>query len=93
MVLDNCSQYVNGIFRYFYCCYKGKKIIIFMSPHDFKYIFKHISLYDTDMDSWYRHGLMVLAKTHGIDMDLWYSIGTPESHTYERAECCPYAGF
>ena len=32
---------------------------------------------------------MVLAKTHGMDMDLWYlislySIGTPESHSYER---------
>ena len=25
-----------------------------------------------DMDSWYRHGLMVLAKTHGMDIDLWY---------------------
>ena len=75
-------------------------------------------------ESWYRHGLMVLAKnygkawthgikkgivvktqtpvhkinvsqkrikksidnTHGID-NSWYSIGTPESHTYERAKC------
>ena len=24
---------------------------------------------------------------------LWYSIGTPESHMYKRAYCCPYAGF
>ena len=45
-------------------------------------------------------------KTHGIDMDSLmvlrtpiimtlriYSIGTPESHTYERSECCLYAGF
>ena len=54
-----------------------------------------------DIDSWYRHGLMVLAKTHGkgienthgIDLNSWYSIGTSESHTYERAECYPYAGF
>ena len=38
------------------------------------------------MDSWYW-------KTHGIDSDSWYIIGTPESHTYERAECYPYAGF
>ena len=58
-----------------------------------------------DMDSWYRHGLMVLTRTHGIDidswyyntngidLDSWYRIGTPESHTYERAECYPYVGF
>ena len=26
-------------------------------------------------------------NTHGIDWDSWYRIGTPESHTYERAEC------
>ena len=32
-------------------------------------------------------------NTHGIDINSWYSIGTPESHTYERAECYPYAGF
>ena len=32
-------------------------------------------------------------NTHNIDLDPWYSIGTPKSHTYERAECCPYAGF
>ena len=32
-------------------------------------------------------------NTHGIDLDTWYSIGTTESHTYERAECCPYAEF
>ena len=25
-----------------------------------------------DMDSWYRHGLMVLKKTHGIDLDSYY---------------------
>ena len=48
---------------------------------------------------------MVLTKTHGIDMDhgidkthcidldLCYRIGTPVSHTHERAEFCPYAGF
>ena len=35
-------------------------------------------------DSWYRHG---------IDKDSWYRISTPESHTYEMAECCLYAGF
>ena len=29
-----------GKFRYFYCCFKGKKIIILMSPHD---LFKQIS--------------------------------------------------
>ena len=28
-----------------------------------------------------------------MDLDSWYRIGTPESHTYGRAECCPYAGF
>ena len=44
-----------------------------------------------DMHSWNRHGC--IDNTHGIDLDIWYSIGTPESHTYERAECCPYAGF
>ena len=32
-------------------------------------------------------------NTNGIDLDSWYRIGTPESHTYERAECYPYAGF
>ena len=31
--------------------------------------------------------------TKGIDFDLWYRIGAPESHTYKRAECCPYAHF
>ena len=31
-----------------------------------------------DMDSLYYN-------THGIDLDTWYSMGTPESHTYERA--------
>ena len=51
------------------------------------------------MDPWYRHGLMVFAKTHGIDnthgidLNSWYNIGTPKSHTYERVECYPYAGF
>ena len=45
-----------------------------------------------DMDSWLRHGLMVLAKTHDmyIDLNSWHSIGTPESHRYHRDECCPY---
>ena len=28
-------------------------------------------------------------NTHGIDLNSWYSIGTPESHTCERAECYP----
>ena len=32
-------------------------------------------------------------NTHGIDLDSWYRIGIPESHTHERAECYPYAGF
>ena len=32
-------------------------------------------------------------NTHGIDLDSWYKTGTPESHMYKRAECCPYAGF
>ena len=51
------------------------------------------------MDSWYRIRIMVqtwthgIDNTHGIDLSSWYSIGTPESHTYERAECYPYAGF
>ena len=62
------------------------------------------------MGSFYRHGLIVFTKTHGIDdrentwthgidntygihLDTLYSIGTPESHMYEMAECCPYAGF
>ena len=31
-------------------------------------------------------------NTHGIDLNWWYSIHTSESHTYKRAECCPYAG-
>ena len=30
---------------------------------------------------------------HDIDINLWNSIGAPESHTYKRAQCCPYAGF
>ena len=38
----------------------------------------------------YTHGI---DNTHGIDLDSWYRIGTTESHTYERAECYPYAGF
>ena len=52
------------------------------------------------MDSWHRQGLMVSTKTYGIDMDshsidnphiidldAWYSIGAPESHTYKRTRC------
>ena len=35
--------------------------------------------------------ISVICSPHG--MESWYSIGTPESHTYERAKCCPYAGF
>ena len=53
------------------------------------------------MDSWHQQGLRVLTRTHGIDkdntqgidLDKWYRISTPKSHTYERAECYPYAGF
>ena len=51
-----------------------------------------------DMDSCCRHGLLVntwtlgIDNTNGIDLDSWYRIGTPESHTYKRAECCRYAG-
>ena len=26
-------------------------------------------------------------NTNGIDLDSWYRIVTPESHTYERADC------
>ena len=26
-------------------------------------------------------------------LDSWYRIGTPESYTYERTKCCPYAFF
>ena len=36
------------------------------------------------------HGIK---NTHGIDSDSWHSIDTCESHTYEKAECCLYAGF
>ena len=32
-------------------------------------------------------------KSHVIVLDSWYSIGTPESHMYKWAECCPYLGF
>ena len=46
-----------------------------------------------DNDSCYRHVLMVLTMIHVIYLNSWYRIGTIESHTYERAECCPYAGF
>ena len=48
------------------------------------------------MDSWYWQRLMVwtwtygIDNTHGIELNLWYSIDTPESHTYK---CCLYAGF
>ena len=53
----------------------------------------------TDMDSCYIHELMVQTWTHGIDntngidLDSFDRIGTPESYTYKRAECCQYAGF
>ena len=49
------------------------------------------------MDSWFWQRLMVwtytydIDNTHGIDLNSWYSIGTPESQTYKRAECYPYA--
>ena len=49
------------------------------------------------MDSLYINGLMVYKwthgteNTHGIVSDSWYSISTPESHTYEREEYGPYA--
>ena len=51
------------------------------------------------MGLWYWKRLMVwtytygIDNTHGIDLNSWYSIDTPELHTYERAECYPYAGF
>ena len=54
--------------------------------------------HDIDMDSWYWQRLMVwtqtygIDNTHGIELNSWYSIGTPESYTYKRAECCPYEG-
>ena len=32
-------------------------------------------------------------NTYGIDLDSWYRIGAPESHKYERAECCSCVGF
>ena len=32
-----------------------------------------------------------MGNNHSIDLNSWYSIGTPESHTYERAEFYPYA--
>ena len=38
----------------------------------------------------WNHGI---DNTNGIDLDSWYGIGTPESHMYERAECCPYTEF
>ena len=58
----------------------------------------YIWTHGTDMHSWYWQRLMVytwthgIDKTHGIDLDTWYSIGTPESHMYERAESFPNAG-
>ena len=40
------------------------------------------------------HGIdLELTTTHGKDLASLYSIGTLESHTYEKAECCPYARF
>ena len=45
-----------------------------------------------DKDSWFRQGLMVLTTpmiltyTHGIESILL-------SHTHERVDCYPYAGF
>ena len=51
------------------------------------------------MKSWYRHGPKIctwtdgIEYTHGIDSDSWYSIGTPESHTYKRAKGFPYTEF
>ena len=52
-----------------------------------------------DMDSQYWQRLMVwiqthgVDNTHGIDLNSWYSIGTTKSHTYKRAQCCPYEEF
>ena len=49
------------------------------------------------MDSRYWQGLnginidYGIDNTHAIDLDWWYRIGTPKSHTYERTKCCPYA--
>ena len=51
-----------------------------------------------NMDSWYRHRLMVQTQTqgieniHGIVSDSWYSIGTPESHTYKKGQVVPVCG-
>ena len=36
---------------------------------------------------------MVYTWPGGKDFFSWYSIGTLESDTYQRAECCLYAGF
>ena len=67
---------------------------------DSQYIIRlMVQTHGLDIDSWYWQRLMVLAQTygidntHGIDLNSWYSIGTSESHTYERAKCYPYAGF
>ena len=58
-----------------------------------------------DKNTWYSYRLKVLTtpmvltqtqgidNTHGIDLDSWYKIGTPESNTYKRAKCYPYARF
>ena len=41
--------------------------------------------YGMDMKLWYGQGLMVKTKiidnNHGIDLESWYTIGTPESHS------------
>ena len=36
---------------------------------------------------------MITTRFTSIDLNSWYIIGTPESHTHKVAECFPYAGF
>ena len=51
-----------------------------------------------DMDSLYQQRLMICTQTygidntHGIDLNSCYGIGIPDSHTYERVECCTNVG-
>ena len=56
--------------------------------HGFFYInlFQVLRTPGIDVDSWYRHGLMVKTWIHGIPIDLCYSISSYESHMYERAK-------
>ena len=72
--------------------------LIFLSQHFFPFFLINGIVMDLryalsllmDLDSCYR-----CTWGHGIDLDTgysWYSVGTLESHTYNRAECYPYAG-